>query len=185
MELQELKQTYNDLSNQIKELKLKQDQIKLEYQHLFDTELKKKQELDRQWFIRNFDYIIRHKDYFFEKSPFCDIVIDFLPLYIYGGLAGGAGFNGSINRIFLKELIYLWNTTYNYEGHPLIGYQKAIHNGIRQWVTYVENGQEVRKQVTFDDKNMITSLKMASLSDTSYPTKWDDYKTIDILKKEV
>ena len=43
MELKELKQTYNDLSNQIKELKLKQDQIKLEYQHLFETELKKKQ----------------------------------------------------------------------------------------------------------------------------------------------
>lgn len=195
MNLQELKNKNNTYTTQIIDLKHKQHTFQQENQDLFNTLFKEKQEQDKKWFIEHFDYIWKYKDTFKEKEPFRSIVIDFLTLYKTGGLMAGVAFNGESNKVYLDSLIMLWEDGMMFNGCPIIGIQKYIHNGIILKITYIKDNQEITEtygtncekslgiNMTENVEQWIKWINHHNISKYQL-NYWDDYKTIDLLKKE-
>lgn len=182
MNLQEYRNKYNNYNNQITQLKIEQSSFTHNNQQEFDKLFAEKANEDKNWFVENFDYIWKHKDYFYNHSPFKDIMIDFLPIYDVGGLCAGAAFHSKRTFIFLQELIHAWNNGFLYKGYPIISYKKTKHNEInKQWFTYVDNNKEfVIKDDEYIPEFEIKNIPMIC----SNISPWERYKTIDILKKE-
>lgn len=195
MNLQELKNQNSNYTIQINELKSKQKAFQQENQDLFNTLFKEKQEQNKKWFIEHFDYIWKYKDTFKEKEPFKSIVIDFLSLYKFGGLVGGAAFNSKSGKVYLDSLIMMWERGMLFNGYPIIGIQKYIHNGEIIKITYIKDNQEITEtfgtkcekslsiSISDDVLQWMDWIKFHKIPDTQLSI-WDDYKTIDLLKKD-
>ena len=95
------------------------------------------------WFAEHFDYIAKHKEYI-KKSPILSkIVIDFMYLYCGGGLASGCGFsiNSSGYKIFLGDLLDIWDAGFCYEGCPIVHCELGIHWGTTYIIKYIKNNK--------------------------------------------
>lgn len=180
MTYEEYIEQFKNYENQIKDL-LKQQKLFVtinteEFNKLFEEKCKD----DRKWFIEHFNYIWKHKDYLKDKAPFNQIIIEFLKLYNIGGIMAGAGFNGQLNSIYLKDLIKLWDNGFTYNNFPIIEYKKIIHNGQEKYITYIENNNaKTIRDDDFNDTEIIEKLKTLATNNSNH---WITNSTIDILK---
>ena len=191
MTLEELKRQNAKYANKINLLKLEQDSFQQEHYKEFCKLFEDKQEIDKKWFIENFDFIWKHKERFKYNEPFKDIVIDFLPIYKTGGIVGGCGFNGVKSMIYLDSLITMWDEGFTYNSYPIISLKVYYHNGKQVSISYIKDNQEIEEVFGSNYENTFTDLQLEHFTDmikcfTSTEDKisrWDRYKTIDILKK--
>ena len=182
-----------------KYLKLKQAVLKAqqdlatfkEAEHRDFYELyRQKQNEDLNWFVEHIDYIQRHKEYIKKSDVLSKIVIDFMPLYVGGGLASGCGFsiNSSGYKIFLGDLLDLWDKGFCYEGYPIVFCELGIHWGTTYIIKYLKNKQiETVKQhfkgqqwfLPEIGEEVFKCLKKANIN-----SKFEDlstYRTIDLI----
>jgi hypothetical protein len=195
MKLEELKKQYYNYSSRINELISKQKLFQLEHQDLFLSLFEEKQKQDKEWLISHIDYIRKHKDTFKTREPFRNIVIDCFTLYQAGGLAGGVAFESKSDKILLSSLLTLWEKGMMFRGYPIIGIQRYIHNGMKVAITYIKDNRETtetyhtkygnppNKHLLESIEEWIQWIKTYNISEKAM-SKWDNYKTIDILKKE-
>lgn len=180
MNLQDYIQQYKNYEDQINHLISEREKYKQENLKEFNQLFNQKCEDDKKWFVEHFNYIWKHKDYLKCKSPFNQIIIEFLKLYNIGGLMAGVGFNGQLNSIYLKDLINLWDEGFIYNNFPIIEYKKIIHNGEQKYITYIENNNlKTIRDDKFDDVNIIKKIKNVAKNNQNH---WTNYKSIDILK---
>lgn len=173
-------QQYKNYDDQINFLINQREKFKRENSEKFNQLFNKKCEDDKKWFIEHFNYIWKHKDYLKNKSPFNQIIIEFLKLYSIGGLMAGVGFNGQLNSIYLKDLINLWDEGFIYNNFPIIEYKKIVHNDKQKYITYIEdNNLKTIRDDNFNDTNIIEKLKNVAMDNQNH---WINCTSIDILK---
>lgn len=189
MTLSDYRQHYADLFNKIQTAQSNLDDYLYETRDSFSRLYKKQQEIDKRWFVAHLDYILRHKDEFTQSEQLNNIVIDFLLPYRSAGMVAGFAWNSSEEyKIYLKDLINLWDSGFCYEGNPIISYQVICHYGRKIILEYVQNGRI--KQITKEYKNgsnplelskeLISQVNAYDISD-QYPD-WKIYKRIDLIR---
>lgn len=180
MTYEEYIEKFKNYEDQIKDLINQQKKFKQDNDKDFNQVFAKKCENDKKWFVEHFDYILKHKDFLKDKSPFNQIIIEFLNLYTIGGLQAGVGFNGQLNSIYLRDLIDLWDNGFTYNGFPIIEYKKIIHNRQQKNITYIENNElKTVRDDNFNDEDFIAKLKSVATNNKNH---WLNYTTIDKLK---
>lgn len=189
--LNELKLKNAEYANKINLLKLEQNSFQQEHYKEFCKLFEDKQEIDKKWFIENFNYIWKHKERFKYNETFKNIVIDFLPIYKTGGIAGGCGFNDVKSMIYLDSLITMWDEGFTYNSYPIISLKIYYHNGKQVSISYIKDNQEIEEVLGSDYKKTFSDSQLEHFTDMikcfTYTedkiSRWDRYKTIDILKK--
>lgn len=139
-----------------KYIELKQKALKAEQEfeefklgdYEFKTLYEQEKEEHLQWFVEHFDYIQRHKDYIRNSPSLSKIIIDFLPLFNYGGLVSGAGFcYGKKYKIYLGELLDIWDAGFCYHGCPIISYYARMHYNTDIAFQYIQNKKIVPERI--------------------------------------
>lgn len=200
MNFEELIKINDGYNSQINALRKEQNSFQLLHGEEFNKSFTEKQSNDRQWFVKHFDYILKHKDRLKCNKPFSEIVIDFLPIYKSGGLRGGVAWNIPNYVIKLKDLCEAWENGFTYNGCPIISFQYYEHNNEEQIIIiYIKDNDEVtvtgsysrydgNKSLNEEIIRVLTTFielvkdKCISEKDINY---WDNYPRIDILKKGV
>jgi len=191
MTLSEYRQRYADLYNKIQTAQSKLDSELAATQTAFDRLYQRQQEIDKRWFVANLNFFLKYKHHFTSHFGLDEIIIDFLNLYQYGGLVGGAGFGGNLcHKISIKDLLTLWDEGFTYKGYPIIGYEKYIHEGIKIKITYVKNCRiEVVSTDYLRTKNplelpeeLLKKVRQADVSHKYIYQNWQTYKTIDVVR---
>lgn len=190
MELQELKRKNKFYADQIDELIKQQKSFQQDNKSTFNQLFKNKQLKDYDWFVRHFDYVWKHRELLKCKDPFKNIVIDFLTLYKSAGLAGGAAFSGSSDKVFLGNLITMWENGLTHNNYPIISVEEYIHQGNTIIISYIKDNQVWRETFgskankPFDRplfKKYTEMIRKYNISESKL-SLWEDYQTIDILK---
>ena len=157
----------------------------------FDRLYQRQQEIDKRWFVANLNFFFKYKKHFTSDFGLSQIIVDFLTLYHFGGLVGGAGFGSDLDvKITIKDLLTLWSDGFTYKGYPIIGYEKYIHYGIKIKITYVKN---CRIEVVSTDylrtknplelpKELMEKVRKANLAFKYQYQNWQTYKTIDVVR---
>lgn len=187
MTLEEYRLRYKELNNKIKEAQSNLETELVSSSHVFNQLYKEKQEKDKLLFIDNLSSVLRHKDYI-KKSSLANIVIDFLLPYYQAGMAGGAGFSTSSNfKIYLKDLINMWENGFLYNGCPILEYKIIIHNNRKLLIEYVKDNTSFK--ITFLNKDATNAInyyapiieKLKSLNINKHYQNWETHKTISAL----
>ena len=189
MNLQEYRQYYAELNNEIALAKNKFEYELLATKDEFYKLYRDKQEADRQWFAANVDFFIKHQEKFCSSYGLSRIVIDFFNIGFHGGMAGGAAFSTSpFDKIFIKDLLTLWSEGFTYQGYPIVEYAKYSHHGVKIKIRYIKNKriEEVstgfimgKNPLELPDEFM-KKFKGTNLS-AKYPD-WKIYKTVDVVR---
>ena len=191
MTLSEYRQRYADIYHKIQtaEQKLRHELITTKDE--FDKLYQRQQEIDKRWFVANLDFFLKHKKHFTSDFGLSQIIVDFLNLYQYGGLVGGAGFGGNLcHKITIKDLLNLWNDGFTYEDYPIIAYEKYVYHGIKIKITYVKNCRiEVVSTGFIRGKNplelpeeLLKKVRQANVAHKYVYQNWQTYKTIDVVR---
>lgn len=191
MTLDDYRQRYADLLSLVNSVKSNFEsylyETKKEFQRLYLYE----QLYNKQWFATHLDYILRHQTHF-QNSELGKIVIDFLWLYREAGYAAGVAWDSAERyKIYLKDLIHLWDNGFTYKGYPIISYQVIIHNGKKIIIDYVKNRQIETATQEYENgfnslelpNQLISSVKSLNVAD-QYPD-WTIYKTINIIRDTI
>lgn len=108
----------------------------------FSELYKKEQEKHLKWFVEHIDYIQKYKEYIKNSPILSKIVIDFMPLFDYAGLASGAAFQyGKKFKIFLGDLLRIWDAGFCYHHCPIISYKAGIHHNTDITIQYIQDKQ--------------------------------------------
>lgn len=158
-----------------------------EFNKLFHQE----QEEHLKWFAEHIDCFQKHKEYIKKSPSLSNIVIDFMLLYGGGGLVSGAGFSlGSGYKIFLGDLLDIWDLGFCYNGYPIVHCELRIHWNTEYIIKYIKNKkiESIRKTAkgTFSylpelKKEILEHVKKANIN-----SKFPDmqmYKNIDLMIK--
>lgn len=192
MNLIQFRQHYADLNNQIFQAQNTLDDELASTKDEFQKLYKQQQELDKEWFVSNLSFILKYKKHFQSDYGLSQIIIDFLTLYRYAGLVGGAAFNPNYGcKIFIKDLLNLWDEGFTYNGYPIIGYEQYIHQGKKIIITYVKN---CRIEVVSTDylmtqnplqlpEEIMKKVRKANVSHKYMYQDWQTYKTIDVVRR--
>ena len=191
MTLQDYRQRYADIYQKIQtaEQELRYELVATEKE--FNKLYQRQQEVDKRWFVANLDFFLKYKKHFTSDFGLSQIIVDFLTLYHFGGLVGGAGFGSDLDvKITIKDLLTLWDNGFAYKGYPIIGYEKYIHEGIKIKITYVKNGRiEVASTDYLRTKNplalpdeLMKKVQQANVSHKYIYQNWQTYKTIDMVR---
>jgi len=189
MTLFEYRQHYADLNNRISHAQAELDDELISTKDEFHKLYQRQQVIDKCWFVSHLDYFLKHKQRFQSSNELGHIIIDFLTLYRYAGLAGGAAFSSKSGcKIFLKDLLNLWDEGFTYQGYPIIAYEWYIHEGKKIIITYVKNCRiEVVSTGYLTTKNplelpekVLKKVQQANVY-SRYPD-WQTYKTIDVVR---
>jgi len=150
----------------------------------------KEQEEHLNWFAEHFDYFQKHKEYI-KKSPILSkIVIDFMPLYHGGGLISGAGFSvcSSGYKIYLGNLLDIWDSGFCYEGYPIVFSEFGMHWTTNYIVKYIKNNRIENVKKIYQghqwylpeiDKTIYEQLKKYNIN-KKFPDM-STYRTIDLI----
>lgn len=141
MNINDYRQKYAELEQNIEKAQNAFKIFKISAPSGFNELYREEKERHLNWFAEHFDYFQKHKEYI-KKSPILSkIVIDFMPLYFGGGLISGAGI--SINpggyKIFLGNLLDLWDSGFCYEGHPIVFCELGIHWDTTCVIKYIKD----------------------------------------------
>lgn len=195
MTLEEYRKLYQELNYRILQAQKDLDiEFTASLKHFNDL-YKEEQISNRKWFIDNLDYILKHKEYI-KRSPHLGlIVIDFLMPYFEAGCVGGFSYSSPKDfKIYLKDLLYLWENGFTYNDFPITEFGDIIRQSRYVAINYVEDNKEkFIILVNGKDKELISYYKRLFLQHKSlniayqYPN-WQTYKTIKdmikIVKKE-
>ncbi len=189
MNLQDYRRHYADLYNKIETAKQEFTGELTATRETFDKLYRQQQEIDKRWFVANLDFFLKHKARFQSSSGLGEIIIDFFTLDYFAGLVGGFGFcSGRECKVYLKDLLRLWDEGFTYRGYPIVGYESYTHHGRKIIISYIKNGRievastgyltgqnplELPKEITEKVKKVDVSNK--------YP-HWQTYKTIDVVR---
>jgi hypothetical protein len=158
---------------------------------VFDRLYQRQQEIDKRWFVANLNFFLKHKKHFTSDFGLSQIIVDFLTLYHFGGLVGGAGFGSDLDvKITIKDLLTLWDEGFTYKGYPIIAYEKYVYHGFKIKITYVKN---CRIEVVSTDylrtknplelpKELMEKVRKANLAFKYQYQSWQTYKTIDVVR---
>ncbi len=157
--------------------------------HEFNKAYHIQQLQDKEWFAQNLDYILKNKKHFETSPGLGDIVIDFLLPYYNGGLVAGVAWNSPLNfKLYLKDLLYLWDIGFCYNGYPILSYKEIRRYERTILIEYVKNScieivkdKYVKGQNSLAlSQNIISKLNSLNIADL-YPD-WQTYKTISVIK---
>ena len=101
------------------------------------------------WLATHIDYLRRHKEYIKKSAILSKIVIDFLPLYTGAGMVSGAGFILCNDyKIYLGDLLDVWDAGFCYKGYPIVSCEIGIHWNTDYTIKYIKNKKiiTIRKQ---------------------------------------
>ena len=148
---------------------------------------------DEICFTEHIDYFQKHKEYI-KKSPYLSkIVIDFMSLYGGGGLISGAGFclsNGY--KIFLGDLLDLWDSGFCYNGCPIVFCELRIHWSTHYTIKFIKDKKIETIQKKFEGhhwflpeigEDIFKQMKKANIN-----SKFPDmatYKNIETIMKKI
>ena len=190
MTLQEYRRHYADLNDKISQAQAELDDDLVTTKDEFSKLYQRQQVIDKRWFVNNLSFILKYKKHFQSDYGLSQIIIDFLTLYRYAGLVGGAAFNPEYGcKIFIKDLLNLWDEGFTYNGYPIIEYEQYIHQGKKIIITYVKN---CRIEVVSTDYLMTQNplqlpediLKKVQQANVYYKyPDWQTYKTIDVVRR--
>lgn len=190
MTLSEYRQRYADIYHKIQtaEQELRHELITTKDE--FDKLYQRQQEIDKRWFISRLDFFLKHKKHFTSDFGLSQIIVDFLNLYQYGGLVGGAGFGGNLcHKISIKDLLTLWDEGFTYQGYPIIAYEKYVYHGIKIKITYVKNCRIEVVSTDYVYKNplelpeeLLKKVRQANVAHKYVYQNWQTYKTIDVVR---
>lgn len=191
MTLSEYRQRYADIYQKIQtaEQELRHELVATEKE--FNKLYQRQQEVDKRWFVANLDFFLKYKKHFTSDFGLSQIIVDFLTLYHFGGLVGGAGFGSSYDcKITIKDLLNLWDEGFTHKGFPIVCYERYIHNGIKVRISYIRNGRiEAASTGYIQGKNplelpqeVIDKVKKANLAFKYQYQNWQTYKTIDVIR---
>ena len=192
MTLSEYRQRYAGIYHKIQTAQNKLNSELAATKTAFDRLYQRQQEIDKRWFVANLDFFLKHKKHFTSDFGLSYIIVDFLTLYHFGGLVGGAGFGSDLDvKITIKDLLNLWDEGFTYKGYPIICYERYIHNGIKIKITYVKNCRiEVVSTDYLQTKNplelpgeLLKKVRQADVSHKYIYQNWQTYKTIDMVRK--
>ena len=141
MNINEYRKKYLELEQKAAQAKQDFEIFKIGEKCNFNNLYYEEQKEHLNWFVKHFDYIERHKEYI-KKSPILSkIVIDFMCLYRGGGLISGAGFSIASGgyKIFLGNLLDVWDAGFCYEGYPIVHCEFGIHWGTTYIIKYIKN----------------------------------------------
>lgn len=190
MTLQDYRRHYADLNDKISQAQAELDDELVTTKDEFNKLYQRQQVIDKCWFVTHLDFFLKYKKRFQSDYGLGHIIIDFLALYRYAGLVGGAAFSSKSGcKIFLKDLLSLWDNGFTYQGNPIIGYEWYIHEGKKIIITYVKNCRiEVASTNYLRTKNplelpeeIIKKVQQANICN-KYPD-WHTYKTIDVVRR--
>ena len=157
----------------------------------FDKLYQRQQNIDKRWFLSHLDFFLKHKKHFTSDFGLSQIIVDFLTLYHFGGLVGGAGFGSSYDcKITIKDLLNLWDEGFIHKGFPIVCYERYIHNGIKVRISYIRNGRiEVASTGFIRGKNplelpeeILKKVRQANVAHKYIYQNWQTYKTIDMVR---
>lgn len=151
----------------------------------------KEQEEHLLWLAEHIDYLQKHKEYIKNSSSLSKIVVDFLPLYTGGGLVSGAGFClCSKYKIYLGDLLDVWDAGFCYKGYPIVSCNISIHWNTDYNIKYIKSKkiEEVRVSVKGQFRHLpgvpseiFGKVRKANIADQFHDMS--TYKNIDLLIK--
>lgn len=192
MTLQEYRQRYADIYHKIQTAQSKLDSELAATQTAFDRLYQRQQEIDKRWFVANLSFFLKHKKHFTSDFGLSQIIVDFLlPIRNAGMVAGFAWNSSSDYKIYLKDLLSLWDNGFCYEENPIISYQVITHYGKKITIEFVKNGRiESIKREYKEGKNplelpeeLLKKVRQADVSHKYIYQNWQTYKTIDVVRK--
>ena len=144
------------------------------------------------WLAKHFDYLQKHKEYIKQSPILSKIVVDFMYLYCGGGLVSGCGFsiNSSGYKIFLGDLLDIWDAGFCYEGCPIVHCELGVHWGVTYTIKYIKNKKIKTVQKKYNGHQMylpeigeevFTRVKKANIT-KEFPDM-STYRTIDLMIK--
>lgn len=191
MNLNEYRQRYADIYQKIQSAEQELRHELAATKDKFDKLYQRQQDIDKRWFVANLNFFLKHKKHFTSDFGLSQIIVDFLTLYLHGGLVGGAGFGTSPDcKISIKDLLNLWDEGFTYKGYPIIAYEKYVYHGFKIKITYVKNCRiEVVSTDYLRTKNplelpeeILKKVRQANVAHKYIYQNWQTYKTIDVVR---
>ena len=146
MNISEYRNKYIELEQKVLNAQREFDIFKLG-DHDFATLYNQEKEKHLNWLVEHLDYLQKHKEYIRKSPVLSKIVIDFLPLYTYGGLVTGVGFSGCRKyKLFLGNLLDIWDAGFCYHDCPIISYETRIHHDTDITFQYIKNNKIITQK---------------------------------------
>lgn len=136
MQLTEFNKIVQDYNNQIKKLNDERDNFIASHRESLTQHQKKRQDQEREWFVKNFDKIWLNKHLYSLGTPNASIIVDCFKIHRY--VRCGAGCGWIVKKLSLGKLIKLWESGYLYKGYPIIEYHDTP---LTNKVTYIKDNQ--------------------------------------------
>jgi len=188
--------TINDYKKQYIELKQKiimaqkeLDTFELYAKSMLPPLLENEQKRRLDWLAKHVDYLRRHKNYIKNSTALKDIVIDFVPLFICSGLVSGAGFClCNKYKIYLGDLLDLWDDGFCYKGYPIVSCNIGIHWNTDYTIKYIKNKniETTKESVKGQFKplpgvppEVFNKMRKANVAEQFYDIQ--PYKNIDLM----
>lgn len=191
MNINDYRKKYAELQQNIAKAEQDLQAFKISECQEFNKLFHQKQEEHLKWFAEHIDCFQKHKEYIKKSPSLSNIVIDFMSLYGGGCLVSGAGFSfGSGYKIFLGDLLDIWDLGFCYNGYPIVHCELCIHWNTECIIKYIKNKkiESIRKRAkgTFSylpelKKEIFDHVKKANIN-----SKFPDmqmYKNIDLMIK--
>lgn len=191
MNIHEYRKQYLKLEQKIFQAQQALETFKVSEYNNFCSLYEAEKEKHLNWLATHLDFLQKHKEYIKNSATLSKIVIDFLPLYIGGGLVAGAAFTfGSQYKIYLKDLLDVWDAGFCYEGCPIVSCHIGIHWKTEYNIKYIKNKKilTARKcvQGAFRDLPEISKEVFEKVRQANIAQKYPDmstYRNIDLLIK--
>ena len=90
LSLNDYRQRYADIYNKIQTAEQELRNELASTKDKFDKLYQRQQDINKRWFISHLDFFLKHKKHFTSDFALSQIIVDFLTLYHFGGLVGGA-----------------------------------------------------------------------------------------------
>ena len=150
MNINDYRKQYREFEERAAKAKQDFEMFKVAEHRDFYELYRKEQEEHLLWLAEHIDYLQKHKEYIKNSPGLSKIVIDFLPLYTGGGLVSGAGFClCNKYKIYLGDLLDVWNAGFCYKGYPIVSCNIGIHWNTDYNIKYIKSKkiEEVRVSV--------------------------------------
>lgn len=191
MNINDYRKQYREFKERAAKAKQDFEMFKVAEHRDFYELYRKEQEEHLLWLAEHIDYLQKHKEYIKNSPGLSKIVIDFLPLYTGGGLVSGAGFClCSKYKIYLGDLLDVWDAGFCYNGHPIVSCNIGIHWNTDYQLKYIKNKkiEEVRVSIKgqfrhLPEINKEVFAKVCKANIAKHFPDMSTYKNIDLLIK--
>lgn len=178
MQPKEFNQIIQQYDEQIKKLENdKETFISLNKESVLKAiQCRKKQ--NREWFIKNFDKIWKHKELFALGTTSASVIIDFFTIYLYGHCSVGF----SVNKISMGNLIKLWKLGFVYKQYPIVQYHDTNTNNS---VIYIKDNQLYTEKIISSNEKIFFSKSIMNIlkNKKNYiDSELANYRTVDDIK---